>query len=69
VEFELENAEQVRLELLTNDGRMIQVLNAERRAAGSHVVQYNIGQLPAGVYALVLQFGNTRQVEQIEHLR
>jgi len=68
VEFELENPELVRLELMTTDGRIIQVLNAERRAAGNHAVQHDIGQLPAGTYWLVLQFDATRQVQRVVKL-
>ena len=65
VAFELESPEQVRLELHTADGRFLRVLSDERRAAGSHVVRQYVGDLPAGAYLLVLQFGAARMVEQV----
>lgn len=65
VEFELENAEQVRMELLTADGRLVQVLSDGRKAAGHHVLRQDVGDLPAGAYLLVLQFGAARMVEQV----
>lgn len=65
VEVELENADNLRLELTTPDGRILRTWSDGRRSAGRHILRHDMTDLPAGNYWLVLQFGAARQVVQV----
>ncbi|MCB0549471.1 MAG: hypothetical protein KDD19_17990 [Phaeodactylibacter sp.] len=61
--FELPEAAQLKVQLLNSDGRLIRTLGEGRFAAGKHQMEANLGPLPAGAYAYVLEgrFQGSRQ--------
>jgi hypothetical protein len=48
--YELDNKTQVEINLYNGSGELIQTLLSEQQEAGNHELQFNSGNLPAGIY-------------------
>ncbi len=59
IEYELRTEQNVQLQLLDLHGKpVVQQLNFTRQAEGIHLERLTIGHLPAGLYQLVLRYGD-----------
>jgi hypothetical protein len=56
--IELENADAVTLAIVNMDGRVLAYLPIGNLATGSHLIEYDVSQLPAGIYFYQLRTGN-----------
>ncbi len=54
VQYHLTSEGRVRLEVSSNDGRLVAVLADQRMPAGTHNVEWNASDLPAGTYFVAL---------------
>jgi len=64
LKFSLQNSEQVTLKVFSILGQEVAELVNEKLSEGIHSVNCNASELPNGVYFIVLQAGNYRQVRK-----
>ncbi|MBK6765371.1 MAG: T9SS type A sorting domain-containing protein [bacterium] len=63
--YSLERAGATRLKVFDTQGRAVATLVDDHRAAGEHVVNWDAGRQPSGVYFAELRAGNARQVQKL----
>ncbi len=66
VEYELKQAEEVRIELVNVNGQILSVIDSGWQDAGAHEVKWNRDQgLSAGMYFVRMRAGNGSQVQRV----
>lgn len=69
IAYSLDKAGDATLSLFDINGRLIEVLKAERQAAGAHHVTFKADKLPNGVYLYRLQSGSNTAVRKMVVLK
>ncbi|HEY3293862.1 MAG TPA: C25 family cysteine peptidase [bacterium] len=69
IQFELNQAAHIKLEVLNILGQHVDTLLDETETAGAHTVTWNANAHPSGLYFAVLQTGSLRQVKKMMLLK
>jgi hypothetical protein len=62
IRFTLERPEKVQLDIFSIHGTLVESLMAEERAAGTHELNFDAGELPSGIYFCRLQVAGEQQI-------
>lgn len=64
ISYQLSADSYVELSIYDVNGRMVETLFSGVKAAGDHLIQWQAGHLPSGVYFIQLRSGNFKQIQK-----